>query len=202
MDRLTGLASTNSLPAWSPDGQQIAFTSDRDGNRNVYVMNANGSGQTRLTSHPEHDWWPTWSPDGTRIAFTSLRDGDAEVGDAEIYVIYITTERAGELVNLTNNTGNDYRPAWSPDGQRIAFYSTRDGNREVYVMNADGTGQRNLTKNPADDWYPAWSPDSQQIAFTSTRDGNQEIYTMDLDGGRQRNVSENPARDTTPSKGP
>jgi TolB protein len=81
----------------------------------------------------------------------------------------------------------------------IAFVSIRDGNAEVYVMDADGKNQRNLTNNPADDWGPAWSPDGKMIAFTSKRDGNLEVYVMDADGKNQHNLTNNPADDWCPS---
>ena len=103
---------------------------------------------------------------------------------------------------LTNSPEGDYRPVWSPDGSKIAFYSWRDGNREIYTMNANGSNQTNVTRHPADDWYPTWSPDGLRIAFTSFRDGNREIYVMNADGSRQRNSSNNPADDWAPSWGP
>ena len=85
---------------------------------------------------------------------------------------------------------------------RIAFYSGRDLNREIYVMNADGSGQTNLTNNAADDRYPAWSPDGIRIAFSSSRDGNQEIYVMNADGSGQTNLTNNPAPDYEPAWSP
>ena len=87
------------------------------------------------------------------------------------------------------------RPAWSPNGRRIAFASLRDGNSEVYVMNADGSRQRNLTRNPAEDFFPAWSPNGRRIAFASLRDGNSEVYAMNADGSGQRNLTRDPAED-------
>jgi TolB protein len=95
---------------------------------------------------------------------------------------------------------------WSPDGTQIAFISDRDGDvmaygdvvglvPEVYVMNADGTGQTNLTNNPTADDEPAWSPDGSEIAFRSYRDGNHEIYVMDADGTGQTNLTNDSASD-------
>jgi TolB protein len=92
----------------------------------------------------------------------------------------------------------DWDPAWSSDGRRIAFGSNRDGDCEIYVMDADGKNQRNLTENPAEDWGAAWSPDGQRIAFVSNRDGNSEIYVMDADGNNQRRLTNNPANDDSP----
>ena len=86
-------------------------------------------------------------------------------------------------------------PAWSPDGRTIVFVSWRDGNGEVYAMDADGSGPRNLTQNPANDVRPAWSPDGRSIAFVSRRDGNSEIYVMNADGSRKRNLTRDRASD-------
>ena len=93
-------------------------------------------------------------------------------------------------------------PAWSPDGSRIAFMSDRDGNFEIYVMNADGSGPTRLTKNPESDAYPVWSADGSRIAFQSERDGNYEVYVMNADGSRQTNLTDNPAGDGNPTWSP
>ena len=82
---------------------------------------------------------------------------------------------------------------------RIAFMSNRDGNYEIYVMDADGGNQQRLTNNPHADWSPSWSPDSKRIAFTSSRDGNTDIYVMDADGGNQRRRTNNPHSDGGPA---
>jgi TolB protein len=139
---------------------RIAFES----NRVIYVMNADGSGQTRLTSNGTRDGYPAWSPDGTKIAFID--------------------------------------PTWSPDGTKIAFYSLRSFNGDIYVMNADGSGQTRLTNNEAYDITPVWSPDGMKIAFGSDRDGNFEIYVMNVDGSGQTRLTNNDARDSNPAWSP
>ena len=93
-------------------------------------------------------------------------------------------------------------PAWSPDGRTIVFVSWRDGNGEVYAMDADGSGPRNLTQNPAKDVRPAWSPDGRRIAFVSRRDGNSEIYVMNADGSGKRNLTRDRASDDYPTWSP
>ena len=86
--------------------------------------------------------------------------------------------------------GTHSAPAWSPDGRKIAFTSERDGNSEVYVMNANGSGQRNLTRDPAYDADPTWSPDGRKIAFVSNRDGSYQVYDMNADGSGQRGLTQ------------
>ena len=125
-------------PAWSRDGRTIVFVSWRDGNGEVYAMDADGSGPRNLTQNPAKDVRPAWSPDGRRIAFASRRDGNSEV--------YVMNADGSGQRNLTRNPAFDADPAWSPDGRKIAFVSKRDGSYGVYVMNADGSGQRRLAQ--------------------------------------------------------
>lgn len=138
-------------PTWSPDGSMIAFTSERDGNPEIYVMNSSdGKNLRRLTENKTIDEQPAWWQDATsdRIAFISYRDGNAE--------IYLMDSDGSHPVNLSHNLAEDKHPTWSPDGSRIAFTSNRDGDREIFVMGADGSHPTNLTDNSVDDWDPHW----------------------------------------------
>ena len=175
---------------------KIAFASQRDaGLLQIYVMNADGSGQTNLSSSPNsNNSWPSWSPDGLKIAFNSTRDGNNE--------IYVMNADGSGQTRLTNNPALDEAPSWSPDGSQLAFFSFRDGNAEIYVMNADGSGQIRLTNNLATDWFPAWSPNGSQIAFGSDRDGSREIYVMNADGSGQTRLTNDPGLAETPSWSP
>ena len=117
--------------------------------------------------------------------------------------IYVVDADGKKQRNLTNNPASDWSPAWSPNGQTIAFASYRDRSYDIYVMDADGNNQRNITNNPAAEWSPAWSPDGQRIAFTSGRPGIPfEIYVMNADGSNQRNITNNPGYDGYPSWSP
>lgn len=180
--RLTTDPANDSLPVWSPDGRQIVFVSDRDGNREIYRMSADGSQQVNLTKHAADDWTPSWSPDGQQVVFASFRDGNWE--------LYIMNADGSNVRRLTRNNAADYSPAWSPDGNRIAFVSDRDGNLEIYVMNADGSGQQRFTNDPATDQSPIWSPDGSRIAWESYRDDNMEIYSAQLDGSDLKNLTQ------------
>jgi Tol biopolymer transport system component len=192
--------AANDLPVWSPDGIKIAFVSDRDENREVYVMHADGTNQLNLTHNPADDISPVWSPDGTQIAFVSNRDGNPE--------IYVMHADGTNQLNLTHNPAYDGSPSWSPDGSRIAFVSARKTDQlsstgtDIYLMNADGTNPVNLTNNPAADSSPVWSPDGTQIAFESNRDDNPEIYVMNADGTNPLNLSKHQENDALPAWSP
>jgi len=204
LERLTTDPATDFDPTWSPDGSQIAFRSQRDGDDEIYIMNSDGTCQVNLTNDPADDWSPAFSPDGTKIAFAHFFDGN-QFSDIAV----INTDGSG-MQRLTTSHG-EY-PAWSPDGSQIAFASTRDGNYEVYVMNADGTDQTRLTDDPAYDMSPVWSPDGKQIAFDTQRDifppkevgvGPEfEIHVMNTDGSGDTRLTDNMQEDRFPTWAP
>jgi alpha-tubulin suppressor-like RCC1 family protein/dipeptidyl aminopeptidase/acylaminoacyl peptidase len=190
LDPLTAPLGAQLADASAP---RIAFVSSRDGNEEIYVMNADGSAPTRLTNDPASDAQPSWSPDGQRIVFSSTRDGNR--------AIYVMAADGSGVTRLTTASADDYYPTWSPDGQQIAFTSTRDSNQEIYVMAADGSGQTRLTNVLGVDQGPSWSPDGRQIAFQSTRAGNSAIFVMGADGSAPIRLTE-PASDFSPSWAP
>lgn len=188
------LVKGNPITAGPSDGT-IGFASDRDGDYEVYLMNADGSNVRQLTDNTRSiDWLPTWSPDGTRIAFASDRDGDFE--------IFLMNPDGADQLQLTHNQSFETGLSWSPDGTQIAFTSDMDGDPEVFVMNVDGTGQRQLTYNSHADGFPSWSPDGTRVAFHSERDGDSEIFVMNPDGTNQRQLTHNDHRDRYPSWSP
>ena len=189
--------SNDSQPTWSPDGTKIAFTNSVGATPEIAVMNADGSNRVNLTTNSAVDLSPVWSPDGTRIAFVSNRDFPGLVGDQSLgFEIYVMNADGSSQTRLTNNNFRDSDPTWSPDSNKIAFTSTRDGNFEIYSMNGNGSNQVNLTNNSSSDFDPVWSPDGNRIAFLSFRESTmnipQEIFSMNVDGS-------NPIRITTSS---
>jgi Tol biopolymer transport system component len=156
---LTNHPAQDYSPAWSPDGSKIAFASDRDGAPELYVVNADGSGVTRITQNVGFVGRPAWSPDGGTIAF----DCEVETGNRDL----CAASAAGTgVTRLTSDPAADLGPAWSPDGTRIAFATARFGVAlEIAVMNADGGGVARVLAGTAGG-DPSWSPDGGRIAFS------------------------------------
>ena len=173
----------------SPTGL-IAFSLGPYPHQDIYVVRADGSGLTRLTTDQSADFDPSWSPDGRRIAYRHQR-GDAD-DTSEIYVMNADGSRPR---NLTRRQGQDHSPAWSPDGKSIAFASVRNGTLGIWVMGADGSRQRRLSH--VDGEYPAWSPDGKKIAFDRNRPGRTgwDIWTMNADGSKARPLVASPGQD-------
>lgn len=194
-------------PSWSPDGRHIVYAGERLGGTNIIRMNADGTGQTALTDtqFPLGNFEPVWSPDGKKIAFVSSRAG---AGRSEIWVM---NADGTNPVRLTVNPqfavdlggpvyGKDFGPVWSPDGTKIAFWTTRLdlGNSEIYVMNADGTNPTRLTNNTANDSDPVWSPDGKRIAFFSRGFEREGVYEIDATGGNERRITNGLPYDWSP----
>jgi Tol biopolymer transport system component len=160
-------------------GRPITFVSTRDGNAEIYAMRADGSSQTRLTTSPGTDGSPNKSRNGQRIVFQSNRDGNNE--------IYVMNADGSGLQRLTNDTGNtppeDTQPVFSPDGQTIAWSSTRnhdDGDTDIWLMDATGANQRRFVTSPdgQGSFNPAFSPDGTRIAYFAL--GVRERYRNEV----------------------
>jgi Tol biopolymer transport system component len=184
-------------PSFSPNGRKIVFESFRDGNANIYMMDAvdsnsdsNGDNLKRLTKNTATDEAPAFSPSGTKIAFASAR-----AGNSEIYVMKARPEgKKNRPRKLTNNLAFNTQPSFSPDGTKIVFTSDRDGDDNIYVMNVNGTGLTQLTADPDSDSGPSFSPDGTKIVFSSHRDGNAAVYVMDAKDEKD-NVAGDPVPD-------
>ena len=194
LTQLTSDPLADNFPHWSADGAKIAFTRcQASGGQivpqtcEIYVMNADGSGQTRLTSNTATDDQPAFSPDGARIAFRTDRDANSE--------IYVMNADGGGQTNLTRTPTPDQDPDWSPDGTKIAYDGvpvlTSPCGNELYVIGADGTNRTQLTTDSTCELTPSWSPDGRTLAFGSTPGPGTglELYTMPAGGGNRTRLT-------------
>lgn len=185
----------------------IAFSAEINGNRDIYVIDVEGSNETRLTDHMDWDWSPNWSPDGAKLVFLSMRDGNSE--------IYSMDANGTNVRRLTNNLSFEGYPVWSPDGNSIVYTSDRDEpnpagcytsdsgcDTNIYVMNADSLKETRLTDTPGLDEGPTWAPDGKRIAFFSNRNGAHDIYLMQSNGTEVERLTYNSVDDWRPSWSP
>jgi TolB protein len=175
-------------------GDKILFVSDINGNLDIFVMNADGTGIQQLTEDESSDFDPKFSPDGKRIAFTSLRKGYAN--------IYLMNLDGLTITQVTSGKYMDFVGSWSPDGNKIVFTSNRSGNYDVYWVNADGSELTQVTTYQGDDGWPVFFPDSQTILFVSKRGGVYDLYTMNGDGTDIHQLTTTPEHENFPQVSP
>lgn len=193
LTNLTNNPSSDSQPAWSPNSTKIAFSSSRDGNNQIYVMDENGNNPIRLTTDYENSS-PIWLPDGRQIAFLTT-DGDGlwwwRVINVENRAISQFSEPSYDFFFQT--------PAWSPDGQYIAYMSLaeqqqrNDGSSQIHIKKLDGSNDIALTNDTWANIHPVWSPDGKRIAFLSERDGKYNmfaLYVMNNNGANFQKLTE------------
>jgi Tol biopolymer transport system component len=187
LQQLTNDPGTDVRPAWSPDGNKVAFQSNRNGSYSIWVMDANGTNQHQVTSGESNERHPAWSPDGRQLAF----DSDAS-GSREIWIVDSDGQNRRQLTSLKALSNF---PTWSPDGNQIAFYVYQAGIMSLWVVNIDGSNLRPLAPDLADErrnqctfacHQAAWSPDGQQIAYTG---GDQRsVWLVSTDGSNPRAI--------------
>lgn len=185
----------NRLPAWSPDGQRIVFNSNRAGKDSLYVMEADGSQQRRISPGDFDDQEAAWTHDGRSLVFQRELDSNTE-----IYRMRLTNEPDG-AIRITRNVAVDDNPSWSPDGKAIAFWSNREGQAQIFLMDPEGGEVRNLTRDASSNLDPEWSHDGSRITFTSDRGGGRAVYEMNADGSSPRKITEGP-KDDSPHRSP
>jgi Tol biopolymer transport system component len=200
-------------PAWSPDGRKIIFDAwapnPSNWRMNIFVMNADGSNQTRLTNNTRFDVYyryPSWSPDGRKILFN--RTASVSRGAVDLDQIFVMDANGSNETNITNSSTVDQEPVWSPDGSRIAFVRRSpvvSVPGEIYVMTADGSDQVQLTTTiGADNDFPAWSPDGTKIVFSRqlVPSTHSNIYVMNADGSMQTRLTIAEATEVCPTWSP
>jgi hypothetical protein len=200
--RLTNSLAYDDQPKWSPDGSKIAFMSGRDGNLEIYTMNADGGAQTRITNNPLADGFPVWSHDGTKIAFVR-----GNLDNPSTFEIFVMNADGGNQIQLTHDSVIDGVPSWSPDNTKIVFMSggssVFDPNSfEIFVMNADGSNRTRLTNNTIVDGQPSYSPDGTRILFASgdaLSPNGIEIFLMNADGSSRTRLTNNTVTDGFPA---
>ena len=173
---------SDTMPAWSPTGEDVLFARGPAGSRDLYRMRTDGSVLVRLTASARNDDSPSWSV-RNEIAFVR---GEAPDGD-----IYVVSSGGGLARRLTRSRNDDASPAWSPTGRTLVFARGKRGRHDLYAIRADGSGLRRLTRVPGDETEPTFSPDGTRIAFTHRHKGVQRLYVMKVRG---KAVTELPSR--------
>jgi TolB protein len=189
--------SINMLPAWSPGGGQIAFTSYMRDNPDLYVVSAGGGRPKKIADNKGMNTGAAWSPDGKKLAVTLSKDGNPE--------IYVIGASDGKVIKrITDDKAIDTSPAWSPDGSELAFVSDRQGSPQIYVVSASGGTPKKVSKNGNNNTTPTWMPvKGKRVLAYTTRDGsNFDIVTLDLDTGTMTRITQNEGNNEEPSFSP
>jgi TolB protein len=175
---------------------EIAFVSDRTGNKEIYVMEADGSGVRKATANRSINNFPNWSPDGQAIAYTSYRQGNRPL----IFLSSRGVLRPGRL--LQSDGSSQYRAVFDPTGDRLAVVLSNGGSSEIATVRTDGKDLRTITRSNAIEVSPSYSPDGRRIAFVSDRTGAPQLYIMDAGGGDAQRLTFNGAYNTNPAWSP
>jgi Tol biopolymer transport system component len=195
---LTRSGSVNELaPDWSPDGSRIAFVSNRDGNNEIYVMDADGSDARRLTTNAAWDNHPSWSPDGTQIAFASERTGNRE--------IFVMSAAGSSVRQLTFDPNPDTWPEYSPDGTQLAFTRLRQDVSAVYTIPVDGGSVRQVTPDALNGGQADWSPDGKRFVLVNNHCGAcsaSDVFTIRTNGRQLTQLTRDFGNNLNPSWSP
>jgi len=190
--KVIGSISGDTNPEWSPDGQQVAFESTRDGDAEIYLARIDGSDQRRLTVNPGSDTSPVWSPDGTRIAYVSAVNVNTAAETTDILVVNV---QSGDISRASSTPEADFAPVWAPDGRLAWEQLGADGRRVILASRLDGAAPATLVDTPGDDSDLSFSPDGSRVAFVSDGD----ILVASGDGTGASPVISHPASDSAPT---
>lgn len=164
---------------------RLAFVRRDDAVYSLVISDADGQNTQIALRSKEPIISLTWSPDGTRLAYVSFEERNG----INKPIVYVHTLATGRRAIIANERGSNSAPAWSPDGNRLAVVLTRDGNSQIYIVNADGSGLRRLSRSSGIDTEPTFTPDGKEIFFTSDRGGSAQVYRVSVEGGEARRVT-------------
>jgi TolB protein len=179
-------------------GTEIAFVSDRGGNKEIFVMNADGTNARAATANRSINNFPDWSPDGDAILYTSYR----LMNRPFLFLSSRGRGRPGLVLQGLGDSHSQYRGVFAPEGSRLAIVMSDGGASDIYTVRADGRRLRRLTNSRSIEVSPAWSPDGEQLAFVSDRTGSPQIYVMNADGERARRLTFDGGYNTHPAWSP
>ncbi len=177
---------------------EIAFISTRSGNKEVYVVNVDGTRLRAATRNRSINTFPSWSPDSTHIVYTSYREGRRP----GLYLLSRGQGSPGRILRNLLKGAPQYRVVFAPDGDHLALVMSVDGASEIFSVELDGGSLRRLTRDATIDVSPSWSPDGKHIAFVSDRTGSPQVYVMDADGNGVRRLTYNGSYNTDPAWSP
>ncbi len=195
--RISNNSSTNMLPAFSPSGGQIAYTSFMRNNPDLYVGPAGGGRPKKLSGHNGMNTGASWSPDGSKIALTLSKGGSPD--------IYVISANDGSVIKqITNDKAIDTSPAWSPDGSQLAFVSDRNGGPQIFVVSSGGGSAKQVSFNGTYNTTPTWSPRAGKsiIAYTTRDGGRYDIVTLDIATKQMTRITQNEGNNEEPSFSP
>ena len=173
---------------------QIAFVSDRGGNKEVFIMGADGSAPTRVTGNGDINLFPSWSPDADSLAYTSYKSGRPDV-----WLLSRGARRNGPLLGSRDAK---YRGVWAPRNGDLALVMSREGNTDIYLVGENGRGLRRVTRDRSIETSPTWSPDGLRLAYVSDRSGSPQLYVRDLASGKSRRLTFEGSYNASPAWSP
>lgn len=180
----------NWYPKWSPDGQELLFVSNRDGNFEIYKVSLYSNFFNNITGHPDNDQEPDWSPDGEKIVFVSDRgEGDG---------LYSMDADGNNVQLLLDGAWGCRHPHWSPSGQQIAFSAKFAGINHIYIINRDGSDMHKITDRTGDNVMPSWVGDDRIIFSGVTGDMTWNLFIIDVDGSDLKQLTETPYSERYP----